>query len=229
VRRRPYNTEHPRFRARVARIDISGQRFGSLVALEDLGTTDGKQGDHRWRCQCDCGRTHVVYGVHLRFGRIRSCGNKCPHHPRRPQKHGGDRTLLSLWRNMLSRCENQSNSRFASYGGRGISVCAEWHVFERFCLDMGPRPSREHSLDRVNNDGNYEPGNCRWATRLEQQRNMRSNRLLTWDGETLTLSAWAERAGLSGTVLATRLRRGWSMGEALAPRKFVRSRGHEAA
>ncbi len=112
------------------------------------------------------------------------------------------------WINMVRRCLRPQSRYFGLYGGRGISVCSEWMRFERFSEDMGPRPSPEHSLDRINNDGNYEPGNCRWATRTQQGRNKRTNLLLTHEGETLTVTAWAERTGINRSTLAWRAKRG---------------------
>lgn len=221
--RQPYKDK--RSLPRVARIDMRGRRFGRLVALEDAGTGDGFQGDHRWRCICDCGVEKTVSGVHLRSGRTASCGARCALRPPKARPLGGDPSLYGIWKKMRDRCDNRRNKRFADYGCRGIRVCPRWETFALFCVDVGQRPSAEHSLDRFPDmNGNYEPGNVRWATRHEQQRNMRRNRLLAWNGETLPLSAWAEKVGLSTTVLATRLRRGWSLEDALTkPRAFIRS------
>ncbi|HEY9737554.1 MAG TPA: hypothetical protein V6D06_14770 [Trichocoleus sp.] len=116
---------------------------------------------------------------------------------------------------MKSRCHNPNNAAYDRYGGRGIVVCDRWREsFENFYADMGPRPSEQHSIDRINNDGNYEPGNCRWATDKQQSRNTRRNRLLTYNGETLFLDEWAERLSISKHTLQTRLWRGWSVEEA---------------
>jgi len=122
------------------------------------------------------------------------------------------------WASMKSRCLSPKDQRYPRYGGRGISVCDRWLEFENFLTDMGERP-RGRSLDRIDNDGNYEPGNCRWATQLEQQSNRRSNRLLTFRGETLCMTEWARRIGISAQALFTRLKRGWPVDVALvAPR-----------
>lgn len=116
-----------------------------------------------------------------------------------------------IWKAIRHRCENPKAAGYHRYGGRGICVCKRWHNFTLFFADMGPRPSPKHSLDRYpDQNGNYEPGNCRWATRFEQQRNMRNNRLLTFNGETLCLSAWAERVGIHRTTLQYRMLLGWS-------------------
>jgi hypothetical protein len=105
--------------------------------------------------------------------------------------------------------------RYPYYGGRGIRVYERWLDFRVFFKDMGPRPSKLHSLERKDNNGNYEPGNCRWATHIEQMRNKRSNRLITFKGRTLPLSAWAESIGVSTKVLWARLHAGWSLAKAL--------------
>src|SRR5574343_1607894 len=115
-------------------------------------------------------------------------------------------TTYDAWAQMKSRCSNPNTHCFAMYGGRGISVCDRWRdSCEAFMSDMGERPSPLHSLDRVDTDGNYEPGNCRWATNEMQARNRRNNVLLTHDGETMCISAWAERIGIHRKTLEKRL------------------------
>lgn len=118
----------------------------------------------------------------------------------------------SVWRDMRNRCYNENTDRYDIYGGRGITVCDRWRTsFDAFLEDMGPRPSEEHSIDRIDVNGNYEPANCRWATRKEQGRNRRDNRLLTWSNETKTLSAWSEETGIEPDTITERLRRGWTI------------------
>lgn len=114
---------------------------------------------------------------------------------------------------MIGRCRNKRQREFNSYGARGITVCDRWQGpegFANFFADMGPRPSEGHSIDRINNDGNYEPGNCRWATRTEQNNNSRHNRRFTIRGETLTLREWSKRNGICEGTISNRLKRGWS-------------------
>lgn len=115
---------------------------------------------------------------------------------------------------MLERCRNPHGKDVRHYRDRGITVCPEWESFEAFYRDMGPAPA-DHSLDRVDNARGYYPANCRWATRREQQRNKRTNRLLTLNGETMPLVAWAERTGLRRDTITRRLRRGWSVEKTL--------------
>ena len=117
---------------------------------------------------------------------------------------------------MINRCTNPNDPGFVNYGGRGIAVCQRWMgSFENFLADMGPRPSSGHSIDRIDNDGPYSPENCRWATRLQQNCNSRSNHLLTLDGRTMCLADWAREAGLTRGALKDRLRRGWELAEAI--------------
>lgn len=134
------------------------------------------------------------------------------------------------WRGMQERCGNPTNKQYADYGGRGITVCARWAGnFAAFLADMGPRPSG-HSLDRINNDGNYEPSNCRWATRLQQMNNTRKNTYIEHDGKRMTMAEWSRHMGWPRHVIMSRLLLGWSAAEALTipwasdkrPRKALR-------
>ena len=123
------------------------------------------------------------------------------------------------WKDMLGRCRNSRHRQYPNYGGRGIRVCDEWlHDFVAFYNHVGPRPSARHSIDRIDNDGNYEPGNVRWATRKMQNANMRTNCLLTYNGETLPCSVWACRMGIDNATLRHRLRVGWPLEKALMQR-----------
>jgi hypothetical protein len=157
-----------------ALIDITSHRFGRLVAQELVGRT--REGKALWRCLCDCGRAHEVTGANLRRGRVRSCGCAC-----RPPttKHGdtaGGKTAAewAAWHQAKMRTTSPTHPAWKDYGGRGIKVCERWlNSYENFLADMGRRPSPQHSIDRINNDGDYEPGNCRWATKSEQVLNRR--------------------------------------------------------
>lgn len=133
-------------------------------------------------------------------------------------KHGLYKTpLYRIWGAMRSRCMCPTDPVFKYYGGRGIQVCKRWDSFEKFLSDMGPRPSADYELDRRNNDGDYEPRNCRWATHAEQMRNRRTNRRLTFDGRTLPIIEWAERLGLKPVTISSRLSRGKTIEQALSP------------
>lgn len=154
-------------------IEMAGATFGRLLVLERAGS--GKGGKAQWRCRCDCGTEKVVSGDQLRSGKTASCG--CRRNDSGPLasgfKHGGAGTTeYEIWSSMKKRCQNPNCRVYPRYGGRGITVCERWsNSFEAFYEDMGPRPSKRHSIDRINNDGNYEPGNCRWATQKEQAAN----------------------------------------------------------
>lgn len=132
-------------------------------------------------------------------------------------------TLHQLWRLMISRCQKPKTKMFEAYGGRGIKVCERWQNFDNFCADMGPRPSPELQMDRIDNNGNYEPGNVRWATRAQQSRNRRSNINLTFAGRTMCTKDWANEVGIQQPVILGRLRRGWSVEKALTTKAIRRA------
>lgn len=124
----------------------------------------------------------------------------------------------NAWMAMRARCENPSTDRYDRYGGRGIRVCPQWSKFENFLADMGPAPSSEHSIDRKDTEGHYEPGNCRWATEEEQANNRSTNRVVEFNGERLTVAQWARKLGMDYGKLQHRLDLGWSLDRALDPR-----------
>lgn len=130
-------------------------------------------------------------------------------------KHGKAATPeYKSWEGMKSRCNSPTNRAYQNYGARGITVCERWTKFENFFADMGPRPHGT-SIDRIDVNGNYEPSNCRWATNLEQRRNKRNNRKLTFNGESLCITEWAQRTGLKRRTIEARLTYGWSVEDAL--------------
>ena len=150
--------------------DLTGMQFGRLGAVKYLGSINRKS---RWLCACSCGKETVVVYQHLVNGHTQSCG--CIHTEMLKARatHGMRHTPeYDTWMHLIQRCTNRKNTSWPDYGGRGIAVCDRWKKFENFFADMGSRPSGK-SLDRINNNGGYEPGNCRWATSLEQNRNRR--------------------------------------------------------
>lgn len=161
---------------------MTGQRYGRLVVVSRHGTKIGNQ-DATWNVRCDCGTTKVLARSPLKSGAVRSCGclhreiaaTVCARNGKKNYIHGSRRSpLYKLWWSMIQRCEYPSAQNYRYYGGRGIRVCGEWRKsYTEFLAYMGRRPSQSHSVDRINNDGNYEPGNVRWATPKEQAANRR--------------------------------------------------------
>lgn len=165
--------------------------------------------------KCHCGKEFPSRIEGVKGGYTKSCG--CLKYKGNNTTHGMSKTSISYdcWCSMKSRCYNKNDKYYHHYGGRGIIVCEKWrNSFENFLKDIGERPSRKHSIDRINVNGNYEPENCRWATPIEQANNTRSNHFITYKGETKTIANWARSIGLSHEVLRKRLKR-WSIEDAL--------------
>jgi hypothetical protein len=135
----------------------------------------------------------------------------------RPMKHGMYRAPeYRAWQKLRDRCYNPRSQRYGRYGARGIKVCDSWRdSFENFYQDMGPRPSKAHSIERINNDGDYSPHNCKWATRTEQNRNRSDNIMLEYGGESMTMTEWSRRFGIGAKTLELRLKAGWTTEKAL--------------
>lgn len=187
--------------------DMTGQRFGRLTVVGYVGKVAGNKA--AWLCQCDCGRSITVVGESLRRGHTTTCG--CLRNWPKPKEHHGKAHSpeYAVWSHMIQRCTNPARSGYHLYGGRGIKVCQRWRdSFVAFLEDVGPRPSLNHTLDRIDNDGNYEPGNCRWVTADVQSSNTRRNRRITYNGETLTVKQWAKKLGMPPETLYARLNRG---------------------
>jgi hypothetical protein len=169
-------------------------------------------------CECGCGqpaplakqtikKRGYARGLPLRF--ISGHNARVMGPPAPPVTHGMHGTTeYKIWDLMLYRCRNPRNRAWKNYGGRGIAVCERWHKFENFYADMGPRPSLDHSLDRIDNDGNYEPSNCRWATELMQKNNRRDNVVISHDGRSMSVAQWARALGIADATLRERYKRG---------------------
>lgn len=148
-------------------IDLTGRRFGKWVVLGRA--SNGKNGNTRWLCRCDCGRERIVYGQKLRSDKSRQCKSCARRENKNALKHGQWGTALYIvWYNMIKRCENPKNPGYKNYGGKGIRICSQWHdlaLFIAWALSHGYRDNL--TIDRIDNDGNYEPGNCQWITKSE--------------------------------------------------------------
>ena len=199
--------------------DLSGKTYSRLTAVAPVGKANN--GEIRWMCQCTCGATTEVSSGNLKSGCVRSCG--CLRDETSAvigaatRIHGLFGTPeYQVWSNMKGRCTNPNDASYHAYGGRGVKVCARWMgSVENFYADMGARPSADHSIDRIDNDGNYMPGNCRWATRREQSNNRRSSIFITYHGLRLTVAQWARRTGISHSAINHRINRGWSVEKSL--------------
>lgn len=184
-----------------------GTKIGLWTVISEGGRS--RLGAALWLCQCECGTTREVNGTKLRRGGLISCG-LCQPRLGGPPKHGMSGTpLYRRWLSMIGRCTLPSQANYDRYGGRGISVCDRWRKFELFAEDMGESFKPGLTLDRIDGDGNYEPGNFRWATHKEQQRNTTRNRILTWSGRSLTVAEWAEELGINRNTIGVRIHRGW--------------------
>ena len=207
-----------------ARKDLTGERFGKLVVVSLF---DRRPGRHpRWTCACDCGGTSIAAANNLRSGHSTSCGGAIhgagPGRPPRErdrvpyQTHGrAGSAVHAVWCAMRRRCSPAGSPKERrNYFDRGIRVCDRWQSFENFLADMGEPPAG-YSIDRIDNDRGYEPGNCRWADAKTQGNNKRTNRVIEYDGQRMTLTQWADRVGLKHQTLLARIRRGWAIDRAL--------------
>ena len=191
--------------------DISGQTFGRWLVVDRAGA------EFAWNCICACGTRRKVFTSALKGGYSKSCGCLTREVASVRAKtmnrtHGKSSTpVYRVYRSMLDRCNNANTPNFSEYGGRGIKVCDRWAKdFAAFSADMGPRPDG-CSIDRVDNDKGYEPGNCRWATRKEQNRNTRRNKVLDHNGKSLCIAEWAEVTGIHEAIIRQRLTLGWTV------------------
>lgn len=195
---------------------MTGFRSGRLTVVERAESINGKA---TWRCKCDCGKEIVTRGYSLRNGDAKSCG--CWHEEVLAKGnfvHGESRSrIYGIWNTMKSRCNNPNSRKFYRYGKREITVCEEWQKFEPFYeWAVANGYSDDLSIDRIDNDGNYCPENCRWATRREQMNNTSKTIYLSYNGETHPLSEWSEITGIPRVALWKRIRqRGWSVERAL--------------
>lgn len=196
-------------------IDLTGLRFERLSVISE----HGRQNCHvTWLCKCDCGNTTVACSGDLRQGKTRSCG--CLHNEMVAEitksHEMADTRLYNIWNNMKQRCFNPNANRYGDYGARGITVCDSWldpGSFFQWAKENGYADNL--TIDRIDTNGNYEPSNCRWVTVKKQNNNRRSNHNLTFRGETHNIQEWSEITGLSRSTIKGRLKRGWTIEDAL--------------
>lgn len=212
----------PRQRRSLSDRLVPGARFGRLTYLregEDYKFANGAN-MRRGKFRCDCGVEKDMKHRDILNGKVVSCGCfSAEMASDRFTKHGGYRTReYKSWNAMIQRCMNPNATAWDDYGGRGISVCEEWlgtEGYHQFVKDMGFRPDGM-TLDRIDTNGNYEPGNVRWATPKTQQNNRRVTKMLTFNGETMSQAAWTQRLGMSRNAISERLRKGWTVEQALS-------------
>lgn len=200
--------------------DLTGKTSGSLLILKDICPD---RGSSFAQCKCVCGNVVSKKRKGLLAGEIKSCGCLSP------PSHGMSESVeYRAWKAMKSRCYYVKNDTYKWYGGKGIRVCDRWlNSFENFFKDMGFRPGKQHSIDRINSNKDYEPMNCRWATKVEQANNISTNHRLNFYGTDLTISEWGRVLNISWSTLLSRIRRGWTTQKALTTP--IRKNGPNAA
>ena len=189
-------------------IDLTGQRFHKLTVISRAPGYQSSSNGTRWHCVCDCGNKTISDGSGMRKGLIKSCGCHARQFLGKPHfKHGQHKHKLYLaWTSIKQRCLNPNHPWYHRYGGRGITICDEWvNSYPAFVAHMGPAPTDKHTVDRINNDGHYEPGNVRWATRAQQVRNRANNRMITYGERTMCFADWVKETGIPHTTLHYRL------------------------
>lgn len=198
--------------------DLTGKQFGRWKVVKFSHTNT-----HRaacWECKCSCGNSKVVNSGCLIEGTSKSCGclkiDKAKEQNKTHDLSGSPE--YRIWAGIKGRCNNPNNYSAKDYGLRGIELCDKWNDFTNFYQDMGKRPSKSHTIERVDNDGNYELSNCVWATRLEQANNRRNNVFLTHNNKKQTISQWGRELGLPRQTISYRLKRGWSVKAVLTNR-----------
>lgn len=215
--------------------DITGLRVGrwTVICPSERRVKPSGKASIYWLCKCDCGTEKSVFGGHLRRGATQSCGCLPKHTSALVNlKHGQSKTsIYNTWLAIVRRTTLTSDAAYPNYGGRGVTVCSRWRdSFESFRDDMGPRPSPQHTVDRIDNGKGYEPGNCRWATRTEQNRNRRDNVKIEFMGKRLCIAEWEEKLGVPPNTIGRRIRDlGWPVERAMTqPVRKIRSNVKEA-
>jgi hypothetical protein len=191
-------------------VDRVGMRFGKLEVIKRVPNLPHERA--KFLCKCDCGNEYIAMSNALFTGNTSSCGcyRKSGDYN---ITHGLSHTkIFKTWNNMIQRCKDKKNK---NYSGRKIKVCKRWYNIYKFIKDMGLPPSQKHSIDRINNNGNYTPSNCRWATKIEQCNNTRRNQFITFNNNTKTIAEWSKITGLSFNAIKYRIGAGWDVKKAL--------------
>ncbi len=203
-------------------IDLTGKKINNFTVLSRA--PNDKSGGTRWNCLCECGKEFSNWAANISKNKVKSCGcwrkkmagtYSITHGMSHTKEH-------KAWLHLRERCNNPKDPMYPNYGGRGIKVCKRWqNSFINFFNDVGLAPSKKHSIDRIDNNQDYKPGNCKWSTSFEQARNRRNNRLFSFNGETKCLPEWAEIYGLKSRFLYKRVvTNGWSIEKALTTPKL---------
>lgn len=196
-------------------IDLTGQRFNNLLVIERAENTKG--GSARWKCRCDCGNETIVSAANLKSNAVKSCG--CLRTAPPNKTHGLSKTpLYRMWRSMIYRCENPKHNAYKNYGGRGITVCEEWHDFETFKKWVEEtKPYENATVDRIDNNKGYSPQNCRWVDMSIQANNRNNNLSISYNGETHNLMEWSKILDFDYKRVHNRMNKlGWSFEKSIA-------------
>lgn len=208
--------------------NLIGKKFGHLMVT---GLAERRGGEILWNCRCSCDNEAVVSGPHLKSGHTKSCGCWQQESREAARTHGYSGTRVYVaWNDMVRRCnpETVNKHRRQHYVNNGVIVCSRWMKFENFLADMGEPPTPKHEVDRINNNGNYEPGNCRWATRSEQMRNQSGNKMVSCRGEIRCIAEWSDISGVPKGRISKRLKDGWDAERAIFVPPRVMRRGGAA-
>lgn len=190
-------------------MDLTGKRFGKLLVIEKTNEKSKNNGEYKYKCKCDCGKEILVRGSNLKSGNSKTCGcvRIMSNSPISRGRRKNNIRLYNIYQNMKQRCYDKKCKEYKHYGGRGIIICNEWKndflTFYDWSLKNGY--SNELSIDRIDNNGNYEPINCRWATRIQQANNTSKNRIIEYNGERKTLAEWSRILNMSQQKLKYRL------------------------
>ena len=194
--------------------DLTNKRFGNLIAIKYFKKPNEKK--YTWQCVCDCGNTKNIISSNLIRGNSTTCGCGKIKLGEITTKHGMAKTrIFKIWVGVRKRCTNSNCKSYNLYGGRGITISSKWDNFIDYYNDMKEGYSDDLSLDRIDPNGNYEPGNCRWATMKTQNRNKRNNHFVNYDNNNKTLAEWSEISGVDSNVINYRIKNGWDLKNAI--------------